>query len=166
MKRSLIAGLVIVALAIPGMLWARSDSKRGHVDAQAVTWTNDNASTSNTKWRPIPGLKALEAYCPGPAASNTLSLFLTEDSAPVDVRVVLKDLSLQCVGKGCSPPPKAKPGVVTFEGRSNSFTFVRAMIPGLHGSAFRAQWRSPTGEPVTMDKGTMNLLWDAPRQCV
>ena len=160
------AAVVILVVAIPLVVRAGQGTQSSTVDTQSFAWMTGEASTTSQEWKRIPELRALVASCARGGATATLSMQLSPDSAPVEVRVVMEDISVVCEGKDCPPPPRMRPGRVTFEPSANSFTFARGKVPGTHGSAFKAQWRSPTGARATVEKATLALLWNAPRKCL
>lgn len=156
---------LIFLLGLPLVVWATQNSARSTVDTQSFAWTSENQSTSSKEWKRVRGLPKLEAACARGGATSTLGIQLVPNSASADVRIVMDDLSVACGGQNCPPHPRMWPGSITFEPPASSFTFTARNVPGIHGSAFKVQWRSTTGARATLDKATLLLLWNAPPGC-
>lgn len=119
------------------------------LDEQDWKWRTKKASTSSTAWRRVPGLRNL-AVCVADGLSATVSAELR--GAPVEVRVHRDGL----------PTGLLRPGKVRFQpfGGSNtfSFTFVGGAQNGIQ--LIDVEWRSPTGNPVTLSKGVLNVQFE------
>lgn len=111
-------------------------------------------STSSTGWRAVPNW----GFSDGPwiqarsALSATLSV--TVAGGPVAFKVVL-EVGSHFVERGMNPPVVFDPGAGT---ESFSYTFVANLPPT--GETFNLFWRSPTGVPVTLRRGTVVLQYD------
>jgi hypothetical protein len=151
-KSFVVIGLVALALAaVPVVVLAGSGQTSSQLDRQLATWTTSKVSTSSTEWRNVRGLRLTACTIRG--VSATLSV--TVEGAPVAFRVVID-----------TPEGPMRPGAARFvpQGRESfSYTFARRTLPfeddDTHG--FTVQWRSPTGERVTMARGLLNLLFQA-----
>lgn len=150
-RTAIIVALVLGAVTVPLAVWAAGAQLASDVERQAAKWTTSNASTSSTAWRNVPGLRRL-TICSVREVSAALGV--TVRGAPVRFRVVID-----------TPEAPMRPGAVRFvpDGtESFSFTFVRRTIPfeADDTHTFSVQWRSPTGQPVTLTGGALNLLFE------
>lgn len=167
MRRSLIAGVTSLALLTPLAVWAGQQAGRSRVDSQSFSWTTTEQAVASDDWKPIEGLGPIELPCARGGATASLSVVLERGSGPVDFRVRMEDLSVEGRGR------PMRPGSVRFETGgpgeeerdSRSFTFIAENVPGIHGSGLQVEWRSPSGESVTLHKGTFSAIWKAPKQC-
>lgn len=161
--RKLLALAVLAAVALTGPVLAGGAQRQGRIDTQTFIWTNDEATTSSTEWEDVPGLAELSpsnCFTGSNRVSALASLWL-EGSGPVGIRVATRGATL--IGE---EPTLMKPGAVTAdlspvgERAALSFNFVHGNPPSSHGTTYSVQWRSPSGSPVTMHKGTLNVIWD------
>jgi hypothetical protein len=148
---ALIVSVVLAAVTVPVAVWAAGARLASAVERQAAKWTTSNASTSSSAWRNVPGLRRL-TICSVREVSAALSV--TVRGAPVRFRVVID-----------TPEAPMRPGAVRFvpDGtESFSFTFVRRTLPfeADDTHTFSVQWRSPTGLPVTLTGGALNVLFE------
>ncbi len=150
-KAALIATLAAVAVSVPVVVWAASDRTGSDLERQTAKWTTSNASTSSTEWRDVPRLRRID-ICALHAVSATLSV--TIEGAPAAFRVIID-----------TPEGPMFPGHARFVPQGNetfSATFVRRVFPfeadDTHG--FTVQWRSPSGQPVALTRGILNLLYE------
>lgn len=156
-KSFVVVGLLVVALAaVPVVVFAAGATTSSALDRQLAKWRTTRVSTSSTDWRNVRGLRLTACTIRG--VSATLSV--TVQGAPVAFRVVID-----------TPEAPMRPGAARFVPRgreSFSYTFARRTLPfeddDTHG--FTVQWRSPTGERVTMARGVLNLLFqNGTRNC-
>jgi hypothetical protein len=145
------AALALVLAAAPLAVLAAGGRLGSRLDNQAARWTTTSVSTSSTTWRNVPGLTRLPA-CTLNEVSATLSV--TVRGAPVRFRVLIDGV----------PEAPMKPGPVRFVPNgeeSFSFTFVNRTAPFEDDDShvFGVQWRSPTGSPVTLLRGDLNILY-------
>ncbi len=152
MRRTLIIAAVVAALAalVPLAVLAGSGQGGSGLDEQNWKARARSASTSSTTWRGVPGLRNL-AVCVAEGLSATLSAEMR--GAPVQFRVHRDGL----------PTGFLRPGRVQFQPfggtDSFSFTFVGRAENGIQ--LLNVQWRSPTGNPATITKGTLNVQFKA-----
>jgi hypothetical protein len=101
------------------------------------------ATTSTTTFSPLPGLDLIHIGSNGPA---TATFSATLSGADVDIRV-LRD--------GRPLFPRTIHIGASVSGASVSYRFVagRFVPGGCH--RFAVQWRSPQGQPVTMQRGSL-----------
>jgi hypothetical protein len=143
-------GAAGVVLAVPAAVIAATGGYSSSVDLQASKFTTTPVTTSSTTFRPVPGLGGL-TICALHQVTAALSVELNGAPAGFQIRVD---------GGGT-----ASPGAVRFVPAgphdSFSFTFVRSVSPfeanDNHG--FDVEWRSPTGAPTTLERGTLNLQY-------
>jgi hypothetical protein len=148
-KLFLVLGLILV-VAIPAAVMAASGTFGSALDRQASRWTTTPATTSSTAWRRVPGLSLTR--CTLNQVTATLSV--TVRGAPVAFRGVIDGV----------PEAPMRPGSARFvpDGtESFSYTFVARTAPFEADDTHRfdMQWRSPTGAPVTLRRGALNLLY-------
>lgn len=145
----IIGGLVLLA-AVPAAVFAVSGVFGSALDRQAARWTTTSATTSSTTWRNVPRLSLTR--CTVNQVTATVSV--TVRGAPVLLRVVIDAV----------PEAPMRPGSARFvpEGtESFSYSFVGRTAPFEADDThrFNVQWRSPTGAPVTLRRGVLNLLF-------
>ena len=150
-KPLVLAGVVLVLVAVvPVAVLAASARTSSALDRQTARSTGADATTSSTEWRNVPGLARINA-CTIREVSATLSVTIV--GAPVLFRVIID-----------TPEGPMRPGPARFipQGRETfSATFVRPTFPFEDDDthSFSVQWRSPTGQPVTLRNGVVNLLF-------
>lgn len=147
-KKWLVLGGAALALAATPMAVVAASTQGGSgLDQQNFMVTTTSASTSSTAWANVPGLQD-HAVCARDGVSATVSVVLS--GAPADIRVRLDDTTT------------VKPGSVRFDPTSGttgfSFTFVHPLSNGIH--SFDVQWKSPTGDAVTLSRGDLNVLFE------
>jgi hypothetical protein len=151
--RTLLAlgAVAVVAVAVPLAVWAATGTFSGRLDGQSARWTTTDATTSSRDWRNVPGLGRVR--CTLNQVTATLSA--TVKGGPVRFRVIIDGV----------PEAPMMPGSALFVPNgteSFSYTFVGNTGPfeadDTHG--FNVQWRSPSGVPVTLLSGAVNLLFE------
>jgi hypothetical protein len=148
-----VAGVVVLAAAVPLVVLAARGNLSGNLDLQKARWTTNAVSTSSTQWRNLPGLARLPA-CTLNEVSLTLSV--TIRGAPAGFRAIMDGV----------PEAPMRPGAARFvpDGQESfSYTFVANTLPFEDDDShtFGVQWRSPTGGQVRLDRGALNLLYQA-----
>ena len=152
MRKSLIVlSLLLLLVAVPAVVIAATGNLSSDVNRQTARWTTTATSTSSTAWRNVPGLTRLSADTID-EVSATLSVTLR--GAPVRFRVIVD-----------TPEGPFRPGSVRFVPSGNesfSFTFVRDTQPFEDDDThvFSVQWRSPSGQRVTLINGVLNLVYE------
>lgn len=121
------------------------------LDVQSASWTTSDVSTSSTRWHDIRALSSV-SICSVRQVSATLSVTLR--GAPGRFRVVIDGAT------GVPMRPGAAQFVPVGE-ESFSYTFVKGTAPFEDDDThvFEVQWRSPTGNRVTLTSGDLNLLY-------
>lgn len=164
--RRLLIGLAAGILAVvPVMVLAQGGGGRSRAGLQTFVWTSDPATTLSTTWAHIPGLENMDTFCNRDAgAVATLSLQLASGSGPIEVRIQ-REAQTITDAKGLMKPGKITIDTGSAEGSSvsSSFSFVRQRVLDGHGEVLSAQWRSPDGTEVTLQKGSLVLVWDPSR---
>ncbi len=150
-KRLVILIGALVAVLVPVAVWAAQGELGSELDRQKARWTTENASTSSPAWRDVPGLRRL-TICSLHEVSAELGV--TISGAPARFRVYFD-----------TPEAPMHPGAVRFapDGEESfSFTFVRRSLPfeADDTHTFSVQWRSPSGEPVRLESGVLNLQYE------
>jgi hypothetical protein len=145
-----IAGLIGVA-AIPAAVLAAGGVFGSALDRQAARWTTTPVTTSSTTWRNVPRLSLTR--CTVNQVTATISV--TVAGGPVRFRVITDGV----------PEAPMRPGTARFvpDGtESFSYTFVGPTAPFEADDThrFSVQWRSPTGDAVTLRRGALNLLFE------
>ena len=152
-KAFVVAGVVVIAAAVPLVVLAARGNFSGNLDLQKARWTTTAASTSSTQWRNVPGLGRVAA-CTLNQVTATLSV--TVGGAPVKFRAIIDSV----------PEAPMRPGTARFVpngDESFSFTWVANTGPFEDDDShvFGIQWRSPTGGTVSLYRGALNLLYQA-----
>ena len=153
MKRKLIAaaGVAAVAVAVPLAVFAATGREGGDLDRQAAKWRTTDVTTSSTEWRNVPGLN--RTRCTRDQVTAMVSV--TVEGGPVRFRVVPDGI----------PEAPFKPTSARFVPsgvESFTFTFVGNTLPfeADDTHSFNVQWRSPSGAPVTLVNGVLNILFE------
>jgi hypothetical protein len=150
-----IAGAVVLLAAIPAVVIAASGVFGGALDRQAGRWTTTSATTSSTNWRNVPRLSLTRCT----RNQVTAMLSATLSGAPVQFRAIIDGV----------PEAPMQPGTARFDPEgteSFSYNFVGPTAPfeADDTHSFAIQWRSPTGNAVTMQRGVLNLLFQSGTQ--
>jgi hypothetical protein len=147
--RRLATCIVLAALVLGGALIAQAadiGGGKGRLNRQSFKWTTTPASTDSAEFSDVPGLRDLLLCGSGPISAN-VSLQLEGDA---EIRVVAEQQG--------SESTILRPGPVPFASGTGSFTFVHQRR-GAYDLEFDVEWRSVTGRPVTISKGSMEMLW-------
>jgi hypothetical protein len=149
-KPLIVIGVLLLVAAAPAAVIAARGGLSSAVDHQAAKWTTTSVSTSSDAWRNVPGLSRLTADTIDEVSA---SLSVTVQGAPAQFRVVTD-----------TPEAPMKPGAARFvpSGRESfAFTFVANTMPfeGDDTHSFTVQWRSPSGQPVTLLSGALNVVY-------
>jgi hypothetical protein len=151
MRRSFVfLGVLLVLAAVPVVVFAATGVFGGALDRQSARWTTTSATTSSTSWRNVPGLSIRRCTI----NQVTVMVSVTLNGAPALFRVIMDGV----------PEAPLKPGTARFvpDGtESFSYAFVGRTAPfeADDTHAFNVQWRSPSGLPVTLVRGDLNLLF-------
>jgi hypothetical protein len=146
----LLAPLVGLLVAIPVVVLAATGGGGGRADMQKFVFRTGAISTSSTSYQNVPGLSA--SMCAVGEVSATVSVNLAGAPGLFVVRVD-SDGTIQPGGARFTPPGG---GIGSF-----SYTFVGTLSPfeGSDGHTITLQWRSLNGQPVTMTRGDVNLIF-------
>jgi hypothetical protein len=144
-------GVLVLVAAAPIVVVAATGTFNGKLDRQSAKWTTTSVTTSSTAWRNVPGLSLRR--CTRDQVTALVSV--TVSGAPVRFRVVVDGV----------PEAPLKPGQARFvpDGpESFSFAFVGNTGPFEADDTHRfdVQWRSASGNPVTLVRGALDLLFE------
>jgi hypothetical protein len=151
LRSSLIfVGVVAVMAAVPLAVLAATGSFGGQLDRQRARWTTTSATTSSTAWRNVPNLAITRCTL----NQVTAMLSVTVRGAPVRFRVIID-------GVPEAPMRPFSARFVPTGTESFAYTFVGNTGPFEADDThrFNVQWRSPSGAPVTLQQGALNLLF-------
>ncbi len=149
--RKVMAALGAVAL-VAGGAWAAvavTTTGRSPVDCIDTVWRTSSVSTSSTTWEAVPGLEAT----PTAIFPITVDVSAVVSGAPVEFRILSTNIGGQT--------RVSKPGPAPFDpGASgpSSFAYLwveRNQSAAPHAITLELQWRSVTGDPVTLERGDM-----------
>ena len=154
-KSLVVLGVVVVLAALPVVVLAATGVFGGALERQSARWTTTSVTTSSTTWRNVPRLGLTRCTL----NQVTAMVSLTLRGAPVHLRVIIDGV----------PEAPMRPGTARFVPNgieSFSFTWVGRTAPFEADDThrFNVQWRSPTGQPVTLVRGALNLLFQRGRQ--
>jgi hypothetical protein len=154
-KLLLVLGSLVLLAAIPAAVLAASGVFGSALDRQSARWTTTSATTSSTAWRNVPRLGLTR--CTDNQVTAMISV--TVRGAPVAFRGVIDGV----------PEAPMRPGSARFvpdgtESFSYSFVARTAAFEADDSHRFDVQWRSPTGAPVTLRRGALNLLYQRGNQ--
>jgi len=146
---AIVVGVPAVSLAAAGALRA-SGGFSGSLDLQASKFTTTSSSTSSMTSRRIGRLSGLNICAIG-QVSATLSVELNGAPASFQIRV----------DGGPLMQPQAVRFVPAGPHDSFSFTFVNPVgtFEANDHHSFDVEWRSPSGRTTTLERGTLNLLY-------
>jgi hypothetical protein len=154
-RRSLVLAGVGAVLAAAPLVLAATGVFGSALDRQRAKWTTTRVTTSSKAWRNLPGLAITRCT----VNQVTAMLSVTVAGGPVRFRVITDGV----------PEAPMKPSTARFRPRgteSFSFTFVGRTAPFEADDThrFNVQWRSPSGAPVTLRQGALNLLYQQGRR--
>jgi hypothetical protein len=153
--RKLFVALGTAALVAGGTWAAVAVTTTGRTAADCIdtVWRTSSVSTSSTTWEAVPGLEAT----PTAIFPVTIDVSAVVSGAPVEFRILSTNVGGQM--------RVSKPGPAPFDpGPSgpSSFAYLwvapnQAAAP--HAITLELQWRSATGDPVTLDRGVMAVTY-------
>ena len=150
-RRSLVFLGVLLLLALaPVAVLAAQGTFNGALERQSAKWTSTDATKSSTAWSNVPGLSLTRCTL----GQVTVMLSVTVSGAPVRFRAVIDGV----------PEASVRPGPARFvPSGSESFSYVFVANTGPFEAddthRFDIQWQSPTGAPVTLQRGALDLLF-------
>jgi hypothetical protein len=148
----LFLGVLLLLVAAPVAVFAAANHNfNGATARQSAKWRAGSATTSGTGWRNVPGLSITR--CTLHEVSETVTL--TVSGGPVRLRAVIDGV----------PEAPMKPGAVRFVPtgtESVAYMFVANTGPFEADDTHRfdIQWQSPSGSPVTLHAGAVNLVFE------
>ena len=151
MSRRLVIGaaIVMVLVSVPLAVMAASGGSGGALDRQRFGFFRGVITTRSTTFHNIPGATS-GLICARGAVSAVVSV--TASGGPFALLVRVDD------------GPVLHPGAVRFAGGgidSTSYTWVGAVGPfeANDHHSFAVQWKSATGQPVTLRKAVIDVLF-------
>jgi hypothetical protein len=154
MRRAVIV-LSTAMVAVGGVWAARAATNGGTTPAKCIdtVWRTDPVSTSSTTFTDVPGMND------GPAAVFPIVVNASAviSGAPVEFRLHSTNVGEQT--------EISKPGRATFVpdgGGPDSFSFQwieKNQSAGTHVNQLQLQWRSPSGNQVTMLRGDLAVSY-------
>jgi hypothetical protein len=165
MRKPLVFAVIVLAVvvAVPLAFAAVSGRSGGQLDRQQAAWLTRSLSTSSPQWKTIQRL----SFTAGRTAPYTLCMrhgFSVSVSAglrgaPVLFRVLMDG--------GPTLDPRPARFVPSADRRTHAATFVgnAGTFEGSDRHALEVQWRSPTGDAVTLDEGVANVLFERGASC-
>jgi hypothetical protein len=152
MRRGPLVFLAVLLLlaAVPVAVLAATGTFNGELQRQSARWRNSPTTTSSTAWRNVPALTLTRCT----RGQVTAMLSVTVSGAPVRFRGVIDGV----------PEAPMMPGSARFVptgAESFAYSFVANTGPFEADDTHRfdIQWRSPSGAPVTLHNGALNLLF-------
>ena len=142
-----------LVLAGTGAVLAVTTTGRTPVNCMDTTWRKTEVSTSSTDWADVPGLQA----DPTAVFPMTVDVSATVSGAPVGFRVLSTNVGTQT--------RVSNPGATQFDPGANgpnafAYQWVEKGDSGApHAILLKLQWRSPSGDPVTLLRGDMAVLY-------
>lgn len=130
---------------------------KSSIDTQLLLRRIKPVSTQDSEWHDVPGLSH-QVICASRKLSGTTTLDLTAADKGVDVRVLVDGAAIK--------PENYHLDTGTASTDRNTFTlsFVESFAPGSHN--LDLQWRSSSGQSVTLNSGSMTLLYAQQEGCV
>jgi hypothetical protein len=155
MRRNLLVAMVALGLVVVGArgVIAGTATGRTPVDCIDTIWRSSAVSTSSTTWEAVPGFEA-EPTAIFPITVNVSALV---SGAPARFRILSTNVGEQTV--------VSNPGATRFEPGAtgpSSFSYQwveRDDVAASHANFIRLQWRSPSGDQVSMRRGDMAVLY-------
>jgi hypothetical protein len=155
MRKNLLVAMLALGLVVMGAraVIAGTATGRTPVDCIDTIWRSSTISTSSTAWETVPGFEA-DPIAIFPITVNVSALV---SGAPARFRILSTNVGEQTV--------VSNPGATRFDPGAtgpNSFSYQwveRDDVAATHANLIRLQWRSPSGEQVSMRRGDMVVLY-------
>jgi hypothetical protein len=154
LRRSIAIAVAVVLIAGAGVAYAAASGDHTRVNCLDTVWRTNAASTSSTAFTRVPGLTDSPASIFPMAVTVSAQL----SGAPVEFRVRTTNVGDQTT--------TARPGRVRSVpdgGGPDAFSFQWIEPDGsaaVHVNDVHLEWRSPSGQPVTMDRGDLSVLYE------
>ena len=155
MRRNLFVAMVafgLVAVGAQGVI-AGTTTGRTPVDCIDTVWRTSTVSTSSTTWHAVPGLEA----DPTAIFPMTVDVSALVSGGPARFRILSTNVGDQTIVSNPGPT-RFDPGATG----PNSFSYEwveRNDVASPHANLIRLQWRSPSGDPVSMLRGDIAVLY-------
>jgi hypothetical protein len=155
MRRKLLVAMLGLGLVVVGArgVIAATATGRTPVDCIATAWRSSTVSTSSTSWEAVPGFEA----DPTAIFPITVDVSALVSGAPARFRILSTNVGEQTFVSNPGPT-RFEPGAT---GPSSfSYQWVeRDDVAAPHANLIRLQWRSPSGDQVSMLRGDMAVLY-------
>ena len=155
MRRNLLVAMLSLALVVVGArgVIAVTSTGRTPVDCIDTVWRSSTVSTSSTTWEAVPGFEA----DPTAIFPITVNVSALVSGAPARFRILSTNVGEQTFVSNPGPT-RFEPGAT---GPSSfSYQWVeRDDVAAPHANLIRLQWRSPSGDQVSMLRGDMAVLY-------
>ena len=153
LRKLSIVVLSLTVIVAGGVALAAARGHRTHANCLDTVWRTNAASTSSTSFVKLPGL----TDSPASIFPMTVTVSAQLSGAPVEFRVRSTNVGSQTTF--------ARPGRVRFVPTAGGDAFSFQWIdPGdtaaVHMHDLVLQWRSPSGQPVTLDRGDMSVSYE------
>ena len=150
MRRNLFVAMVALALVAVGAggVIAGTETGRTPVDCSDTVWRTSTVSTSSTTWHETD---------PTAIFPITVDVSALVSGAPARFRILSTNVGDQTIVSNPGPT-RFDPGATG----PNSFSYQwveRNDVAAPHANLIRLQWRSPSGDPVSMLRGDMAVLY-------
>jgi hypothetical protein len=149
-KLLIVLGALLLCAAVPVVVLAATGIFNGGLERQSARWTTNDATTSSTAWRNVPGLSLTRCT----RNQVTALVSVTVSGAPVRFRVVI-----DTVGEAPMQPGAARFVPDGTEAFSYAFVGNTGPFEANDTHRFDVQWQSPSGAPVTLRRGALDLLF-------
>ena len=153
-----VASVLAAAIVAVGGVWAaHAATDGGTTPAKCIdtVWRTDPVSTSSTTFTNVPGM----SDGPSSVFPIVVDASAVMTGAPVEFRLKSTNVGEQV--------DYSKPGRASFTpvgGGPDSFSFQwieKNQSAAVHVNELQLQWRSPSGNQVTMQRGDMAVTYDA-----
>jgi hypothetical protein len=155
MRRNLLVAMLALGLVVVGGrgVIAATATGRTPVDCIDTVWRSSTVSTSSTTWEAVPGFEA----DPTAIFPITVNVSALVSGAPARFRILSTNVGEQTFVSDPGPT-RFEPGATG----PNSFSYQwveRDDVAAPHANLIRLQWRSPSGDQVSMRRGDMAVLY-------
>jgi hypothetical protein len=155
MRRNLVVGMLALGLVVVGARGVIAGTAMGRmpVDCIDTVWRSSTVSTSSTTWEAVPGFEA----DPTAIFPITVNVSALVSGAPARFRILSTNVGEQTFVSNPGPT-RFEPGATA----PNSFSYQwveRDDVAAPHANLIRLQWRSPSGDQVSMRRGDMAVLY-------
>jgi hypothetical protein len=151
--KAVMGSLAVVLVAGAGVAYGAAHGERSRINCLDSAWRATPASTSSTTFVPVPGL-----------ADEPVAIHPIAVTASAEIEGATVEFRLRNTNVG-GQTTTSRPGSVAFvpgAGGPDAFSFQWVEPDGTaatRGNALQLEWRSPSGQPVTMNRGDLTVLY-------